>query len=147
MKTTSNTTQNRAWTLVVVLTLVTLVAVAVPNASAVTVADLAGTWQATLFSNASCGVGTQVLVFSLNSSGIATDVQYNYHTSACGTGTDTNQSFTITSLNPDGSGTAQLVIEGTTTTYNIQANQGGTVFNMADITDKNQYHQGTALRQ
>lgn len=155
MKTTRNTTQDRLSALLAALTLVTLLAVAVPCATAegnelqppLTLSALAGSWQATLFGDADCGIGTQILVFTLNSSGTATDVQYIYHTARCGNGTDTNQSFTITSLNLDGSGTAQLEVKGTTTTYNIQVNQAATIFNLVDVTDSGQYHQGTALKQ
>jgi hypothetical protein len=150
LKTKSNNTQNKLRALLAALALVTLIVV--PSATAaskkpVTLASIAGTWQATLFSSADCGIGTQILIFTLNSGGAATDVQYIYHTSKCGNGKDNNQTLTITSLNADGSGTAQLDIEGTTLTLNIQVNPSSTVFNIVDATDKGQYHEGTAVKQ
>ena len=42
---------------------------------------------------------------------------------------------------------AKLEVNGVTTTYNIQVNQAATVFNLVDVTDSGQYHQGTALKQ
>jgi hypothetical protein len=146
----ANNTQNKLRALLAALALVTLIVV--PSATAaskkpVTLASLAGTWQATLFSSADCGVGTQLLIFTLNSGGAATDVEYLYHTSKCGNGKDSNQTLTITSLNSDGSGTAELIIEGTTLTLNIQVNPSSTVFNIVDATDAGQFHEGTAVKQ
>ena len=149
MKTTSNNTQNKLRALLAALALVTLIVV--PSATAaskkpVTLASIAGSWQATLFSSADCGIGTQILIFTLNSGGAATDVQIST-TRPSVNGKDNNQTLTITSLNADGSGTAQLDIEGTTLTLNIQVNPSSTVFNIVDSTDKGQYHEGTAVKQ
>ncbi|MGA7080951.1 MAG: hypothetical protein WBQ43_04320 [Terriglobales bacterium] len=139
----------------VALTLITLVSVVIPSAAAdtkaahpaVTLAKLAGPWQATLGGVGTCGNVSFVITFTLNSSGVGSNVDVFYHTENCGDGENTDQVFNITSLNSDGSGTAEWSGVGGTNTFSIQVSANHQVFNMVDITDAGIYKWGTAIRQ
>jgi hypothetical protein len=139
----------------VALTLITLVSVVIPSAAedgkvahpAVKLANLAGPWQATLGGVGTCGNVSFVITFTLNSSGVGSNVDVFYHTETCGDGENTNQVFNITSLNSDGSGTAEWSGVGGTNTFSIQVSSNHQVFNLVDITDSGIYKWGTAIRQ
>jgi hypothetical protein len=152
MKTTSKKTQNGVSALLIAVTLVVVAAVAIPAAAGgakppVTVAQLAGSWEAAINTNANCGAGVHLLVFTLNESGSATDVADTFNTTECGQGEHTDQTFTITSLSADGQGTATYSNAGLPLTLTIQVSPNRTVFNLGDITDSGQYWAGTAVRQ
>jgi hypothetical protein len=96
--------------------------------------DLAGSWQATLVGDTGCGAGTIVVNFTLNSAGTGPATLHGH--SGCGTTTTTGQTFTINTLNVNGSGTAGVSC-GTNCgfTFAIQVSPDRAIFNMADITD------------
>jgi hypothetical protein len=155
MKATSNNTHNSKSTVVLAVALIAIAAFAVSFATAadknarplITVANLAGSWKAAINTTADCGTGIHVLVFTLNSSGTATDVADTFNTTECGQGEHTDQTFTITSLSSDGSGTATYSNAGLLLTLTIQVSPSKNVFNLADITDASQYWAGTAVKQ
>lgn len=158
MKTTNNNTRFSSkparLAILVALMLVTLVAVAIPAAAAekakpeITLAKLKGAWQATVYGEGGCGEGSKLVTFTLNSGGVATDAVWSYHTTGCGDATITGQTFEITTLNSDGSGTATLTIGGgVTLSFSIQVSGSGQVFNLVDITDSGNYEEGTAVKQ
>jgi len=159
MKTTNNNTRFSSkparLAILVALMLVTLVAVAIPAAAAegkakpeITLAKLKGSWQATVYGEGGCGEGSKLVTFTLNSDGVATDAVWSYHTTGCGDATITGQTFEITTLNSDGSGTATLTIGGgVTLSFSIQVSGSGQVFNLVDITDSGNYEEGTAVKQ
>lgn len=135
----------------VALMVVTLVSTVIPAAAEivkpqVTVAQLAGSWQATIVGEGGCGFGTKLVTFTLNSSGLATDATWSYHNTGCGDNEFTGQTFEILTLNSAGTGTAQLGIGGgVVLTFSIQVAPNHQVFNMVDITDSGNYEEGTAI--
>lgn len=96
--------------------------------------DLAGSWQATLVGDTGCGAGTIVVDFTLNSSGTGPATLHGH--SGCGNTTTTGQTFTITTMNSNGSGTAGVSCGAACGfTFSIQVAPDRSIFNMADITD------------
>jgi hypothetical protein len=119
-------------------------------APAVTIAQLAGSWQATLVGNTGCGLVSMLVTFTLNSSGSATDATITTHlsgpnTSGCIDGTVlTGQTFTIDSLNSNGSGTAGLSCgSGCGWNFQIQVAKNHQVANLTDIDTANPYNTPT----
>lgn len=155
MKTTSKKTYNSKSTLLLAVALIAVAAVAAPFATAadknaqplMTVAGLAGSWEVELSSYGTCGNGTHLLIFTLNSKGASGDFGDTYNTSGCGKGSNPKQTFTIDSLNTDGTGTATFSNNGTPLTLSIQVNTAINVFSLVDITDVNEIWAGTAIRQ
>ena len=96
----------------VVLSLVVVVALTAPSSATgnIVKADLSGAWQMTIIGQTGCGFGTTLYTFTLNASGSSSNVIGTYHTAGCGDGTSSGNTFTIQSLNPDGSGTAGLTL-------------------------------------
>jgi hypothetical protein len=111
----------------------------------ITLSQLAGVWQAALFIDGGCGVGTKLVTFNLLSNGEG-DAYGTYHTPECGNNAETG-SIEITSLNPTGTGTAQVIFGSTQFNFNIQASANGQVFNLVDITDSGNYEEGSAIKQ
>ena len=153
MKATNSKSQNRLSALLIALTLVAVVVVSAPIATAqehahpaVTLAKLAGSGQATLIGEGGCGFGTKLLNFNMNSAGESTSGTWASNTVSCGSGT-TPLTVTVTSLSADGSGEALLVAGTATFHMNIQVNSNGTVFNLVDITDSSNYQEGVAIKQ
>ena len=96
--------------------------------------DLAGSWQATLVGDTGCGAGTIVVDFTLNSSGTGPATLHGH--SGCGNTTTSGQTFTVTTMNTNGSGTAGVSCgPACGFTFSIQVAPDRAVFNMADITD------------
>jgi hypothetical protein len=113
----------------------------------VTLAGMAGPWQATVIGEGKgCGFGSKLLNFTLNSSGQAPDATWSYNTVSCSSDTVT-ATFTITSLNSDGNGTAELTVGGNTLHFTIQVNPTSNMFNLVDLTDTGNYEEGSAIRQ
>jgi len=113
------------------------------------VSDLAGNWQATLYGATGCGVTSMLVTFTLNSSGVATNADSIGHSQGCGDGTGTNDTFTVLSLNPDGSGTANLSCgAGCGWNLTIQLSPDRSTFNIADVSSANpgNYLAGEAVR-
>jgi hypothetical protein len=100
----------------------------------IAISDLTGSWQATIYGMTGCGIGTTVASFTLNSSGVANNVNEAYHTTGCGDGTANTNTFTILSLNPDGSGTAGLSCgSGCGWQFDIQVAPDRSTFNLVDV--------------
>lgn len=109
--------------------------------------DLSGAWQVTLYGQGGCGVGTSLVTFTLNGSGVGTATN-KAHTVGCGDTTTTGNTFTITSLAANGSGTAGLTCGvGCGFTFSIQVSPDRSTFNLVDITDPNNFVEGTAVHQ
>ena len=114
------------------------------------VARLAGPWQATLiWSGSGCGPMSGLVNFTLDSTGTTNAAVLTEH-GACGDNILTGQTFTILSLNRNGSGTANLSC-GPDCGWNldIQVARRGQIFNMADVSTVNpgNYVEGSAIRQ
>jgi len=112
-------------------------------------ADLQGPWQIALVSGGGgCGVGTALVNLTLNASGSSSNAVMVGHTAGCGDSTLTGQSFTITSLNSNGSGTAGLSCgAGCGFTFAIQVAPDRSTFNLVDITDPGNFLGGMAVHQ
>ena len=125
-----------------------------------TISSLAGPWQATLlWSGSGCGPAAGLVNFTLNSAGTTNSAVLVFHSGpgeGCGDSTLTGQTFTIDSLNPDGSGTASLTCgPGCGWGFNIQVSpqiiRGAKpeIFNMVDVDTENpgNFVEGSAIRQ
>ena len=133
------------------LSLVTALAFSVPSSATgnVVPADLAGNWQMTVIGETGCGFGTTLYTFTLNASGVATNVSGVSH-SGCGTGNFSGDSFTIQSLNANGSGTAGLTCgAGCGWNLNIQVAPDRSTFTVIDVSAANpgNFIQGVAIHQ
>jgi hypothetical protein len=134
-----------------VLSLVTVLAFSVPASATgnIVAADLAGNWQMTVIGETGCGFGTTLYTFTLNASGVATNVSGTSH-SACGTGGFSGDSFTIQSLSTNGSGTAGLTCgTGCGWNLNIQVSADRNTFTVIDVSAANpgNFIQGVAIHQ
>jgi hypothetical protein len=113
----------------------------------ITKADLTGPWVVSLYAQTGCGVGTSQVNFTLNAVGVSTAATNKVHNS-CGDSTTTGNTFTITSLNTNGSGTAGLTCgTGCGWTFNIQVAPDRSTFTLVDLTDPLNFVQGTAVHQ
>jgi hypothetical protein len=120
------------------------------------ISKLAGPWQATLIGNTGCGLVSMLVNFTLNTSGMATDATITTHLSGPNTGgcidgtVTTGQTFTINSLNSNGSGTAGLSCgTGCGWVFQIQVASNHEVANLTDVDTANPYNTptGTMIRQ
>jgi hypothetical protein len=114
------------------------------------VAHLEGPWQAALvWSGSGCGAASGLVNFTLDSTGTTHMAKLVFH-GACGDSTTTTQTFVIQTLNPDGSGTANLSC-GTACgwEFNIQVDRDRNIFNLTDVDTANpcNFVAGTAIRQ
>lgn len=119
------------------------------NDAAITIRSLAGPWQMTLFGVGGCGTGTSVVNFTLNDCGLGSTVVKG-HTSGCGDPSSSGNPFVIQSLNPDGSGTANLSCgPGCGWNLIIQVAKNRQIFNVVDVDPLNggNYLEGTAIHQ
>lgn len=108
--------------------------------------DLNGAWQVTLYGQGGCGVGTTQVNFTL-SNGVGTATN-KAHTVGCGDSTSTGNTFTITSLSSNGSGTAGLTCGvGCGFTFDIQVSPDRATFNLVDLTDPGNFLEGVAIHQ
>jgi hypothetical protein len=117
------------------------------NAEDITMAQLRGKWQAALlWSSSGCGAMSGLLNFTFGLNGTTSTATLTTN-SSCGPSNST-QSFTIQSLNPNGSGTAGLTCgEGCGWGFNIQVAPNLQIFNLVDIANGSNYVAGTAIRQ
>jgi hypothetical protein len=114
----------------------------------VAISDLTGSWQATLYGKGGCGIGSDVVTFTLNTGGVANNATTTSHTTGCGDGTSTGNTFTVQSLNSDGSGTANLTCgTGCGFNFNIQVSPDRSTFNLVDVSSANpgNFLAGTAI--
>lgn len=144
------------------LSLVCLILLAIPlgkvakaahEQDGIRIADLAGSWQAALlWSGSGCGPASGVLNFTLDTSGSTNSATLTGHAGAapgCGDQV-TTQTFTIQTLNADGSGTAGLTCGvGCGWELTIQVDRSRNLFNMVDVDPANpgNFVEGTAIRQ
>jgi hypothetical protein len=136
----------------VVLSLVVVVALTAPSSATgnIVKADLSGAWQMTIIGQTGCGFGTTLYTFTLNAGGSSSNVTGTYHTAGCGDGTSSGNTFTILSLNPDGSGTAGLSCgSGCGWNLNIQVSPDRSKFNVIDVSPANpgNFIEGVAIHQ
>jgi hypothetical protein len=138
---------------VVALAIVALVATVRPGKASignVSKSDLAGNWQLTTVGQTGCGFGTTLYTFTLNNSGTSSNVAGTSHTVVCGDGTSSGNSFTIQSLNSNGTGTANLTCgAGCGWNLNIQVSPDRSTFNVIDVSSANpgNYIEGVAVHQ
>jgi hypothetical protein len=127
-----------------------LTGVAVNNSTAAVIvpANLAGNWQFVSYGQGGCGVASTQVTFTLNASGSATNGATTSHTAGCGNSKSKGNSFTITSLNADGSGTAGLSCGADCGfNYAIQVSPDRSVITLVDVSDPNNYQIATAVHQ
>ena len=124
------------------------------------IAGLAGSWQATLlWSGSGCGPAAGLVNFTLDSTGTTNSAVLVFHSGpgeGCGDSTLTGQTFTIKSLNADGSGTANLSCgPDCGWEFNIQVSRSiirgakPDIFNLVDVDPENpgNFVEGSAIRQ
>jgi hypothetical protein len=157
MKTTNNTTQfnhnlNPARLAVLAaLALITFVSAVATGVAQdvqvrppVTLASLAGRWTAGIELNGGCGIGSKLVTFTLDASGTG-PATYQYNTSECGAASGTG-TMTITSIKPNGSGTAVLSINFVGD-FDIQVSPNGQVMGMVEIVDPTNFDVGVAVKE
>ena len=112
--------------------------------STITVDQLAGPWQIALVGNTGCGRSSMQFAGTMNFTGTATGTLTG-DSIQCGLSSST-QTFTITSLNAHGSGTANLSC-GTNCgwNFNIQVAPNAEMFSMVDVTNAGNQLAGTAV--
>jgi hypothetical protein len=112
----------------------------------VTLSQLAGPWVITVVGNTGCGQSSMLFSGTLNSSG--TSVGTLIGSSGCGLEKSSTQTFTIRSLDTNGSGTANLTC-GSDCGWDffIQVSPNTQVFNLVDLDASDNYLAGTAVKQ
>jgi hypothetical protein len=139
--------------LLLALILVTIIVVVRPSRASIgriVRSDVAGPWQMTIIGQTGCGFGTSLYTFTLDDHGSSSNVSGTYHTSGCGDGSSSGNSFVIQSMNPDGSGTANLTCgSGCGWNLNIQVSPDRSKFNVVDVSSANpgNYIEGVAIHQ
>ncbi len=114
------------------------VAVLGSPAGDVVIPDLTGSWQVTLLGQGGCGVASELVTFTLDSTGTSSNASTTYHTAGCGDSTQSGNTFTIQSLNSDGTGTAGLSCgTGCGWIFNIQVSPDRSTFNLVDVSSSN----------
>jgi len=100
------------------------------------IADLTGSWQMTFFGQTGCGIGASLVTFTLNTAGTGTATETG-HNNGCPDGTSTG-TFTVQTLNPDGSGTAGLSCGPSCGwNLNIQVSPDRSTFSVIDVSSAN----------
>lgn len=113
---------------------------------AITKADLYGSWQGTLVGFTGCGNSSELFTISMNGTGSGTGTLQTHGN--CGDSSLTGQSFTILTLNSNGTGTAGLSCgPGCGWAFAIQVSPDRSSMNLADVTDPGNYLVGTAIHQ
>jgi hypothetical protein len=144
----------RRWRLLIVAALSLITAASLVRRSKATglvnKADLAGPWAMTLTGDTGCGISTSWVTFTLNAVGSASNATITSHTSGCGDPTTSGLSFTINTVNPNGSGTANLSCgTGCGWNLNIQVSPDRSMFSVVDVSPANpgNYLEGIAIHQ
>ncbi len=108
--------------------------------------DLAGTWQIVLGGFTGCGQSTELATITLNATGAGTGTLQTH--GSCGDSSLTGQTFTVSSLKANGSGTAGLSCgTGCGWAFTIQVSPDRSTFNLVDVTDPGNFLEGTAIHQ
>jgi hypothetical protein len=144
----------------IVLLLVTMISMEQPSAAAdgtpdvaspaITRAQLAGHWAATIVGNTGCGLTSMYVTFTLNSAGHGSGTATIVSHGQCGDGTTSGLDFNVNSLNANGKGTAGLSCgAGCGWVLTIQVSKSAQIFNLVDVepTNPNNYIAGTAIHQ
>jgi len=110
-------------------------------------ADLAGTWQLSFVGFTGCGQSTELATITLNATGAGTGSLQTH--GQCGDSTVTGQTFTITSLKANGSGTAGLSCGASCGwTFTIQVSPDRSTMTLVDLTDVgNNFLSGVGIHQ
>jgi hypothetical protein len=111
-------------------------------------ADLAGSWAISLGGNTGCGLSTLYVTLDLDATGSGS-ARTRGSSTGCPPGDDPAEPFEISSLNPDGSGTANLSCgPGCGWAFIIQVpNETTDTFTLVDIENPNNVLVGTAARK
>jgi hypothetical protein len=130
------------------VTVTSLVKLGRASIGTVTKADLSGPWQIALNGNTGCGLVGMLFTGTLNAAGSGTGTLVTH--GQCGDSTETGQTLTITSLNSNGSGTANLSCgPACGWNFNIQVSPDRSVFNLVDVSTVNpgNFVAGVAVHQ
>jgi hypothetical protein len=104
----------------------------------------------TIVGQTGCGFGTTLYTFTLNSGGTSSNVTGTSHSAGCADGTTSGNTFTVETLNGNGTGTANLTCgTGCGWNLNIQVAPDRSVFNVVDVSPANpgNYIEGVAVHQ
>jgi hypothetical protein len=151
-KTINYRRQSARFAFLAALLLITLVSAVTPGAAAdtkpapaVTFAGLKGPWAMSLEGVTGCGETTMYVTFTLNTTGSGTATIVG-HSAGCGDNTTTGLPFVIQTLNPNGSGTANLSC-GTNCGWPlvIQVAKNSQIFSAVVVAGN--YLEGTAIHQ
>lgn len=97
-------------------------------------ADLSGNWALSFVGVTGCGNSTELANVTLNAAGVGTATLKTH--GQCGDSTVTGQTFTITSLTTNGSGTAGLSCGPSCGwTFTIQVSPDRSTMTLVDLTD------------
>ena len=145
-----NHRQRARLAVLVALSLVTIISLASPSwaTGSIGKADLAGPWQIALSGNTGCGLVSMLATVTLNSAGSGTGSLHTH--GQCGDSVVTGQTFTITSLGSNGSGTANLSCGvGCGWDFTIQVAPDRSTFNLVDVSSANpgNFVAGVAVHQ
>jgi hypothetical protein len=123
------------------------VAVLSSPAGLVTTPDMTGVWQLMLLGQTGCGLGTTVATFTMSTSGVASGILETSHSAGCGDAVSHTNTFTINSMNADGSGEAGLSCgPGCGFALAFQVSPDRSTFNLVDISDVGNFLSGVAIR-
>lgn len=112
-------------------------------------ADLSGPWQMALSGNTGCGKVSMLVKVTLGGAGLGTNGVITTH-GDCGDTILTGQTFQISTLAANGSGTAGLSCgPGCGWNFTIQVSPDRSIFNLVDVDPANpgNYLSGTAIHQ
>jgi hypothetical protein len=115
----------------------------------ITKAGLTGSWAMTLTGDTGCGRSASYITFTLNGAGSG-PAAITSHTSGCGNLMRSGQAFAVSSLNPNGSGTANLSCgPGCECKFDIQVSPDRSMFSVVDVSPANpgNFLEGVAIRQ
>jgi hypothetical protein len=150
--------QPARFALVAVLLFITIASLATFSVAAdqpkvpapITLAKLKGPWAATIVGNTGCGLSTMYVTFTLDATGHGTGTATIVNHGQCGDSTTPGLDFLVSSLNANGSGTANLSCgAGCGWNLNIQVAKNAQVFSLVDVdpANPNNYIAGTATHQ
>ena len=119
-----------------------------PAATPIAIADMRGTWFATLSGLTGCGVTTLVTTFTLDEKGNGTQISAIEHTAGCGDLDQSGQIAQMQKLNSNGSGFIALGCgEGCGFGFHIQVSRSHNFFNMGPQPVPGNYLAGVAIRR
>ena len=119
-----------------------------PPVTPITIAQLKGTWSATLSGVTGCGTTTLTTTFTLDASGNGSQLAGVQHTAGCGDIDLTGLSAQIQSFNGDGSGFIAFGCgSGCGLGFNMQVNKTKQVFNLGPQAVPGNYLAGVAVKK